>query len=188
MKNAINRFLNFLRRCYFTSLRDSVFISSLAFIEYGVDIRCGVVNGKKGSIYVEKNSHVSRLSIFYAYGGTINIGENTFIGPRVTIYGHGDVQIGKDCLLAVDSKIFSANHTIPPKGFNIRDLPDIKEPVIIGNDVWLGANVIVLAGVEIGEGAVVGAGSVVTKSLPPYAIAVGNPAKIIKYRDENSGI
>lgn len=52
----------------------------------------------------------------------------------------------------------------------------------IGNDVWIGCNVVVLAGVSVGDGAVIGAGAVVTKDVPPYAVAVGNPAKVIKYR------
>jgi acetyltransferase-like isoleucine patch superfamily enzyme len=55
----------------------------------------------------------------------------------------------------------------------------------IGNDVWIGANSTILRGVEIGDGAVIGANSIVTKSIPPYAVAVGNPAKVIKYRFDN---
>ncbi len=58
----------------------------------------------------------------------------------------------------------------------------------IGNDVWIGANVVILKGITIGNGAIVGAGSVVTKDLPSYSIAVGNPAKIIKYRYDPSEI
>jgi len=57
-----------------------------------------------------------------------------------------------------------------------------KEKTIIGNDVWIGTGVIILPGISIGDGAVIGAGSIVTKNIPPYAIAVGNPAKVIKYR------
>ena len=61
------------------------------------------------------------------------------------------------------------------------------KPVFIGNDVFIGANVTILDGVTIGDGAVIGAGAVVTKDIPPYAIAVGVPAKTIKYRfDENT--
>ena len=54
---------------------------------------------------------------------------------------------------------------------------------IIGNDVWVGANSVILPGVKIGTGAIVGAGSVVTKDVPEYAIVVGNPARILKYRE-----
>ena len=57
-----------------------------------------------------------------------------------------------------------------------------KGPIIVRDDVWIGSHVLILSGVEIGQGAVIGAGSVVAKSIPPYAVAVGNPARVIKYR------
>jgi acetyltransferase-like isoleucine patch superfamily enzyme len=56
------------------------------------------------------------------------------------------------------------------------------EPVFIGNDVWIGRNAIILPGVEVGHGAVVGAGAIVTKSVPPYGVVVGCPAKLVKFR------
>lgn len=67
-------------------------------------------------------------------------------------------------------------------GFVDENIPFKCEKIEIGNDVWIGANVNILSGVKIGNGAVIGAGSVVTKDIPPYAIAVGSPAKVIKYR------
>ncbi len=71
---------------------------------------------------------------------------------------------------------------------NIDDPRDLfLDNVVIGNDVWIGANAIILPGVNIGDGAVIGAGTVVTKDVPPYAIVGGNPARVIKYRfDENT--
>lgn len=65
----------------------------------------------------------------------------------------------------------------------IREQPHTKKPIRIGDDVWIGANVTILKGVCIGKGAVVGAGSVVTRDIPEYAVAVGNPAKVIRYRN-----
>ena len=58
----------------------------------------------------------------------------------------------------------------------------------IGNDVWIGRNVIIISGVKIGDGSVIGAGSVVTKDVPPYAIAAGNPAKIVRMRFDEETI
>jgi len=63
-----------------------------------------------------------------------------------------------------------------------RDKIDERKPILIGNDVFIGANVIILDGVKIGDGAVIGAGAVVSKDIPPYAIAVGSPIRIVKYR------
>ena len=57
-----------------------------------------------------------------------------------------------------------------------------KTGITVEDDVWIGANSVILPGVHINKGAIIGAGSVVTKDIPPYAIAVGNPAKVIKYR------
>ncbi|TPX44050.1 hypothetical protein SeLEV6574_g04733, partial [Synchytrium endobioticum] len=58
--------------------------------------------------------------------------------------------------------------------------PELAHPVTVGDDVWIGGNVVILPNVKIGEGAVIGAGAVVTKDVPPYSLAVGNPAKVIK--------
>jgi len=93
--------------------------------------------------------------------GEIEIGSNVLFGPKVVVWGR-DHGIAKDAL--------------------IKDQLHVKAPVVIGDDVWVGANATILKGVTIGSGAVIGAGSVVTKDIPEYAIAVGNPAKVIKYR------
>jgi maltose O-acetyltransferase len=59
-----------------------------------------------------------------------------------------------------------------------------SQPVVIEDDVWLGARVIILPGIRVGHGAVIGAGAIVTKDVPPFAICVGNPARVIRYRNE----
>ena len=80
-------------------------------------------------------------------------------------------------------KMYVQNHN-----FSRTDIPMNQQgnspvrPIVIGDDVWIGANVIILPGVSIGTGCVIGAGSVVTKSLPEYSVVAGNPAKIIKNR------
>jgi len=137
---------------------------------------------RKGKIIIKKKSLLSQNFICHAYGGNVIIGENTFIGPNVIIYGHGNVTIGDNCLIAMGCKIISANHSYA-LGTKIAHQKNILSPVIIGNDVWLGADVKVLAGVTIGDGCVVASGSVVTKSLTENSISVGIPAKIIKYRE-----
>lgn len=80
--------------------------------------------------------------------------------------------------------IVSSNHTVPIKGTLTRSQPDILLPVKIGNDVWIGAGAKILGGVTIGDGCVIGAGAVVTKTLPPFAIATGVPAQITGYRND----
>ncbi len=116
----------------------------------------------------------------------LTIGENTYIGEYNNIRaGGGKIIIGDKCLISQHITITAANHSIH-KGIYIADQPwsTTDNYVIIGNDVWIGANAIILPGVKIGDGAVIGGGSVVTKDIPSNAVAVGNPAKIIKYRPQ----
>ena len=142
-------------------------------------------NFTNGEIILENNCLISSGVIFDAYGGRVHLGERVFIGPNVIIYGHGNVKIGNDCLIAMGCKIISANHSIPSQEKLIRLSVDVKKEIEIGEDVWLGADVKVLAGVTIGKGCIVGAGSVITKNLEPFTIAVGVPARVIGYRTKS---
>lgn len=120
------------------------------------------------------------------WGGSIVVDDRVWIGPYVVIYGHGGVCIGKDCLISMHCRILSSNHTIPPVGIPIRSQPDVFKPTIIEDDVWVGAGATVLAGVCLHQGAIIGAGSVVTNDIPANAIAVGVPARVIRYRPTES--
>jgi acetyltransferase-like isoleucine patch superfamily enzyme len=135
-----------------------------------------------GEIVLHAGVMLGKGMIVHCYGGRVEVGENSIFGPGVTIYGHGNVTIGRDCLIAMETKIISANHDIPPRSVRINERHDIRKPITIGDDVWLGASVVILAGVTVGDGCVVGAGSVVTGDLEPYSIAVGNPARVIRKR------
>ena len=149
-----------------------------------ISLSRGFFNQKKGIINIGDFCELSRGVILKAYGGSIRINKNTFLGEYVCIYGHGGVYIGENTLIAMHTCIMSANHTIPVKNIDIRSQPDIMLPVKIGNDVWIGAGVKILGGVTIGDGCVVGAGAVVSTDLPPYSVSVGVPAKVIRYRND----
>jgi acetyltransferase-like isoleucine patch superfamily enzyme len=127
----------------------------------------------------------------------IRIGEFTYGEPLVLFADDGALlKVGRFCSIAQEVKIFlGGNHHIDRVSsypFSIEQ--DIfngasatsdrctKGDVNIGNDVWIGRGVSILSGITIGDGAVVGACSVVTKDVPPYGVAVGNPARVIKYR------
>jgi acetyltransferase-like isoleucine patch superfamily enzyme len=137
---------------------------------------------KSGKIFLQGGTKISKGCVLDCFGGEINIGTNVFLGPYCVLYGHGNITIGNDCLIAMGCKIIATNHAIPAPDALIRLQPDVPKPIVIGNDVWLGADVKVLAGVTIGNCCIVGAGSVVISDLPPYSIAVGSPAKVIKQR------
>ncbi len=157
-------------------------LDSYCWIGQQFSVGLGFANGSPGKIHLAEQVSLEQGVILQAWGGSILIEQNVFIGPYTVIYGHGGVKIGKDTLISMQCRILSSNHTIPDKSSLIRCNPDIYLPVTIGEDVWLGAGVTILGGVTVGDGCVVGAGAVVTKDLPPYSVAVGVPAKVVKTR------
>ncbi|HFI8928582.1 CatB-related O-acetyltransferase [Escherichia coli] len=127
-------------------------------------------------------------------GHHVEIGKNTYITEgRIS----PNVKIGRYCSIARNTNIAGTEHPIDwltssPVAYDTEYFPSMRnsrkcvvndgKTTVIGHDVWLGASVIVKRGVKIGDGAIIGAGSVVTKDIPPYAIAAGVPAKVLRYR------
>ncbi len=118
-----------------------------------------------------------------AFAENIFIGGEVDVSRRVIIWAgpKSKITIGNKTGIGPGSFITSDNNSMKA-GIPIRDQQRNEADVIIGSDVWIGANSIILPGVTINDGAVIGAGSVVTKDVPENAIAVGNPAKVLKYR------
>lgn len=117
----------------------------------------------------------------YSNGQSICIGNNVFVGNNTEFNISDKIIIGNNCLIASGCRFIDHNHGYEKK-YLIRNQIAPKQGINIESDVWLGCNVIILKGVSIGEGVVVAAGSVVTKSIPPYEIWGGVPAKKIKDR------
>lgn len=122
-------------------------------------------------------------------------GRGTYGNPNVLSWGEGaKVRVGNFCSIAEGVTIMVGGDHRPDWvstfpftvlwGYNIPGHPRSKGDVIIGHDVWVAREAFILSGVTIGHGAVVGARAVVAKNVPPYAIVVGNPARIVKYRFE----
>ncbi len=160
-----------------------VSLGSPRLLAAGIDCRPGY-GSRCGTITISDGAWIEQGVVLHAFGGSIRIGRDVFLGPQTVIYGHGGVEIGDACLIAMHCRIVSSNHTVPPFGTDIRSQPDILLPTKIGRDVWLGAGVTVLGGVTIGDGCIVGAGSVVTKDVPPGAIVHGIPATIQGWRED----
>lgn len=110
----------------------------------------------------------------------VEIGNNSGIGQNARL---GAVVIGSDVMMGPDVVILSKNHvfTNPLQPMRMQGATD-DDPPIIGDDVWLGARVIILPGIRIGKGAIVAAGAVVTKNVPEYGIVAGNPARVVGNR------
>ncbi|WP_295771220.1 acyltransferase [uncultured Mucilaginibacter sp.] len=122
------------------------------------------------------------------YPQNFAIGDNSLIAPYTTIYAAFGVTVGKNCLISSNCGISSINHVINSDDRHRDDQDNIKysKPVVIDDNVWIGMNVCVLPGVTIGKNSIIGSGSVVTKSVPPNEIWVGNPARFIKKLELNA--
>lgn len=154
------------------------------------------------SLILDKSRRARRVVLTAIYRadtpepqGKVQMGQYTFGNPKLLSWRSDDkLVVGKFCMFACDVTVLMGGEhdtskvtAFPLKG-RLQGLKggntdsDNKGPVIIGNDVWVGAGAIILSGVKIGSGAIIGAGAVVVKDVPPYAIAAGNPARVVKYR------
>ena len=116
---------------------------------------------------------------FYCdYGNHIKVGKNVFMNYNCTILDVATVTIGDNCQIAPNVAIYTAGHPLHPVSRN--SLYEYGIPVTIGNNVWIGGNSVILPGITIGDNCVIGAGSVVTKDIPAWSIAAGNPARVIR--------
>ena len=120
---------------------------------------------------------------FCDYGSNIEVGKNFFANFNCTIIDVAKVKIGNNCLLAPNVSIYTAGHPIHPETRN--SAYEYGKEVTIGNNVWIGGNAVVCPGVHIGNNVVIGAGSVVTKDIPDWSLAAGNPCKIIRQITED---
>lgn len=110
--------------------------------------------------------------------GDIVIGDKSIIGIGCTLIG--PLTIGDDVMLAQNIVVSALNHGYQDISLSPSQQKVICKPIVISDRVWIGANSVITAGVTLGKHCIIGAGSVVTKDVPEYSIAVGNPAKIIK--------
>lgn len=126
------------------------------------------------------NSHIPWPVHFTSYvtgAKNISLGKNCSPGSNLCQYiqAVNKIIVGDNVLMGPGSKIISANHDSNEFTKHIK-----SKPIIIGSNVWIGADVIILPGTKIGNNVIIGAGSIVTKSIPSNSVAVGNPCKVIK--------
>ena len=161
------------------------FFKQASFFRFGVGV---VILGFK-NISLGRGVALNRYASLTADRGAITLGDNVYVGDFCTISGDdGEVTIGNNVLIAAYTLIQAANHKFDRLDIPIMDQGHETSYVHIEDDVWIGAGCVICPGVRIGSGAVIGAGAVVTKDVPPLAVAGGVPARVIKYRGGNENI
>jgi len=116
---------------------------------------------------------------FYCdYGTHIEVGKNFFTNYNCTMLDVGKIRIGDNVQLAPNVAIYTAGHPVHPATRNT--MYEYGIDVTIGDNVWIGGNVVICPGVNIGSNSVIGAGSVVTKDIPEWSVAAGNPCRVIR--------
>ncbi|MEM9413956.1 MAG: acyltransferase [Planctomycetota bacterium] len=146
----------------------------------------GVVLRKRKMIDLAPQSEIMQGVIIHAHRARVTIGPHSQINPYTVIYGGSGVTIGADVMIAPHCVLAAGNHNHQQLDQPMRSAASISRgPIVIENDVWIGANCTITDGVTIGQGAVIGANSVVTKDVPAYAIVAGVPAKTIGSRKQS---
>ncbi len=116
---------------------------------------------------------------FYCeYGTHLKVGKNFFANYNCTILDVAEVRIGDNCQMAPNVAIYTAGHPVHPDTRN--SMYEYGKAVTIGDNVWIGGSTVICPGVSIGDNVVIGAGSVVTKDIPEWTIAAGNPCRVIR--------
>lgn len=171
------------KRCVLKS-KGKISIGSGVTIHQG----CRINALSKNGIRMGDNVNIGPECILECSGVITELGEgiviedNVGISARTFIGARAEVFIGHDTIIGPYCSIHAENHIFEDPDTPIRMQPCSRKGVHIGPDCWIGAKATILDGVTIGQGCVIAAGAVVTKSLPDYAVAVGVPAKVIKYR------
>lgn len=121
--------------------------------------------------------------VYILNAGELVLGDHISVHPMCYLDAAGSLSIGSDVSIAHGVTIMTTEHDYALTGIRMRDAPVKPAPVVIGNDVWIGAGVKILAGVTVGDHVVVGAGAVVTRDIPSHSLAVGVPARVTKTLD-----
>ncbi len=168
-----------LRHAHKISLGSSCFIDDSAVLDAKGETNQG--------LHLGDNVYIGRNTILSCKEGSIFIGDFGNVSANCSLLSETEIRLGKYCFLAGHCYLVAGgNHSFDDITVPIMFQPSLsKGGIQIGEDVWLGAGVIVLDGVRIGRGSVIGAGAVVTGSLPEYAVAVGSPARMIRDRRQN---
>jgi len=164
--------------------RADVLLHGMSFLGSGVEL---TAPRGEGRVVVGPWCWIGDDVALRSHAGRVTVGPKSVIGGGTTINSYLDVTIGEGALIADDVHITDFDHRTDRLELPIKDQGIVTAPVRIGPDVWLGRGVTVLRGVDIGRGSVIGAHAVVTRDIPPYSIAVGVPARVVRSRLADDG-
>lgn len=134
-------------------------------------------------LFVKSDGACVNPPFYCDYGSHIEVGKNFFANYNCTILDVAKVTIGDNCFMAPNVAIYTAGHPIYP---DVRSaMWEYGKQVTIGDNVWIGGNTVICPGVHIGSNVIIGAGSVVTKDIPDWAVAAGNPCKVLRMITED---
>jgi acetyltransferase-like isoleucine patch superfamily enzyme len=134
------------------------------------------------NVSILRNTIIECTGVIRNLGEGLSIGNNVGIAQNCFIQVRGKVVIGNDVIFGPGVSIFSENHKFDDPDLPVSVQGEIRKGVKVGDGVWLGARSVILDGVQIGQNSIIAAGSIVNKDVPPYTIAGGVPAKIIRTR------
>ena len=164
------KFSNFVRCLLFSPKKFALKIVSWGRINFGkrqkIDLSVSfVVEGKNSNIRIGNHCNVRKQTEFHSSNGKIIVGDNVFVNRNCLFVAHSGIYIGKNSCIGPYSCFYDHDHSCDNKGF-------VSKKIEIGEEVWIGANVIILKGVKIGNKAVIAAGSIITKDVPPETIVI----------------
>jgi acetyltransferase-like isoleucine patch superfamily enzyme len=156
-----------------------VITRGMVFMDRGVEL---YARRGYGRLIIGRWVHLGVDTALRCHEGTLSVGDKTVLGRDVSINCYLDIEIGASVLFADDIYVSDFDHKFADLDVPIKDQGIAKSRVRIEPNVWVGTKVTVARGVVIGTGSVIGANAVVTHDLPPYSVAVGVPARVIKDR------
>ncbi|MBC2843848.1 acyltransferase [Winogradskyella flava] len=210
---SLREFISIMTSKAFSAIRGTLFVkpflkhsNGIIFAESGAKVKFGHKVKVGSGLNLMKNSAINALSysgveignnftlgkyamiectgVLRNVGNSLKIGDNVGINHFCFIGVRGDIEIGNNVIFGPRVNVFSENHNYHDIAVPIKNQGVTKGKTVIGNDVWIGANVSIMSDVTIGDGCIIAAGAVVTKDIPAYSVIGGVPAKVLKNRKE----
>ncbi len=179
-----NLFYNFLFRTKFNYFGENVTVDILGKVKVGKNVYIGnnatIIVEKNAKLIIGDNGFIGENCYIKCFGGEVCIGNDVSLNSKSYLNGCGGIMIGDNTRVGTQSIIIASNHNFENKSILIKDQGINKKGIIIGSNIWLGARVTILDGVEIPNDCVIGACSLVAKKIYEKGVYVGVPVKKIK--------